>query len=59
MANRWTENCHKYKNKLYKFPVYKFQLEVLYSIQNKLTKILRKQEKGYYKCLIETNITNI
>ena len=58
MANWWTENAIKRKNKLYKlYSKYEtsFNEKCYTQYKNRLTTILRNQEKEYYKRLMEIN----
>ena len=56
------KNAIKHKNKLYKISM-KYDTSVnkitYTQYKNKLTTILRKTEKEYYKCLLETNKNNL
>ena len=62
MANRWTENAISIKkNKSYKiYSKYEtsFNKKCYTQYKNKLTTILRKQEKDYYKRVIDIDRTN-
>ena len=56
------KNAIKHKNKLYKISMKydtSFNKITYTQYKNKSTTILRKTEKEYYKCLLETNKNNI
>ena len=56
------KNAIKHKNKLYKISMKydtSFNKITYTQYKNKLTTILRKTEKDYYKCLLETNKNNL
>ena len=56
------KNAIKHKNKLYKISMKydtSFNKITYTQYKNKLTTILRKTEKEYYKCLLETNKNNL
>ena len=56
------KNAIKHKNKLYKISMKydtSFNKITYTQYKNKLITILRKTEKEYYKCLLETNKNNL
>ena len=56
------KNAIKHKNKLYRISMKydtSFNKITYTQYKNKLTTILRKTEKDYYKCLLETNKNNL